>query len=37
MARQDRMSPDDLKFLQVLKESPHAADFYAVLRAVECM
>jgi type VI secretion system protein ImpH len=37
MARQDRMSPDDLRFLQMLEEVPYQADFNAVLRAVECM
>lgn len=37
MASQDRLSPDDLKFLQMLEEAPYDADFYAVLRAIECM
>lgn len=37
MAGQDRMSPDDLKFLQDLEDTPHEVDFYAALRALECM
>ena len=37
MASQDRMSPDDLRFLQMLEDAPYDADFYAVLRAIECM
>ena len=37
MARQDRMSPDDLEFLKMLEEAPYSVDFYAALRAVECI
>lgn len=37
MASQDRLSPDDLTFLQLLEEAPYEADFYAVQRAIECM
>lgn len=37
MAGPDRMSPDDLKFLQNLEEAPYGVDFYAALRAFECM
>lgn len=37
MASQDRLSTDDLKFLRMLEESPYQVDFFAALRAVECM
>jgi type VI secretion system protein ImpH len=37
MASPDRMSSDDLKFLRMLEEEPYRADFFAAMRAVECM
>lgn len=37
MASPDRTSADDLSFLQLLQKEPYRGEFFAVLRALECM